>query len=315
MRSSRCATVLASLLRVSPREWRPAALTMRRFLIAFAAALALPRAAAAMEYRTLTDPYGRFVIYATGSIGIGDADRFRYALDEAGTNRPHLVMNSGGGIVHEGMRIARMVASARVPVVVGDMCASACFLVFAASPDRTVSPSARVGVHRAFSRATGGESERSLNVTMDMARHAAALGVPAPIVTRMVTTPGGRNSIEWLTADDLRSMNVTFTQPAAPQRAAAAAVAAAAQRPATAGTMAELGRADRLTYRRWLAGLSDSGREGAEFWLKQRRSPRPKGCLGGTSAFSLACFEAQRWWARVDERSRDPDYRRAWEGL
>ncbi len=288
---------------------------MRRFLIACAAALALPQAAGAMDFRTVADPFGRFVIYATGPIGTGDADRLRHALGEAGGRQPHLVMNSGGGLVHEAMRISRVVASAGVPVVVGDLCASACFLVLAASPDRTASPSARVGVHRAYSRATG-ESARSLDATMDIARYAASLGVPAPIVGRLVTTPGNHRSMAWLTADDLRSMDVKFTQPAAAAQLAATPVAAVRPPPppTAAGTMAEAGRADRITYRRWLSGLSDSGREGAAFWLKQRRSPQPKGCLGGNSAFSLACFEAQRWWARVDERSRDPDYRRGWEG-
>ena len=79
--------------------------------------------------------------------------------------------------------------------------------------------------------------------------------------------------------------------------------------------MAEQGRRDRLAYRRWLAGLSESGREGAVFWMKQRRLSRPGSCLNGNPAFSVACFEAQRVLAQVDERSRDPHYLRGWEGL
>lgn len=286
---------------------------MRRSLLALAAALALPRAAPAMEISAAADQYGRFVIYANGPIRTGDADRFRHALDGAGASRPLLAVSSGGGLVQEGMRIARMVAASRVPVVVGDVCASACFLVFAASPDRTVQSFSRVGVHRAYSR-TRGETAGTLDATMDLARYAASLGVPAPIVGRMVTTPGAGNSMAWLTVDDLRSMDVRFAQPAAAVRQATAAAAAAAAPPAAVVAMADAGRADRNAYRRWLAGLSDSGREGALFWQRQRRQPRQGSCVSRDAVFSIACFEAQRWWARVDERSRDPDYRRGWEG-
>lgn len=268
-------------------------------------------------------PSGRFMIYATGAIDTGDAGRLRFALYEAGDRQPHLVVNSGGGLLQEGMRIARLVAAERVPVTAGAVCASACFLVLAASPDRSAGPSSRVGVHRVYSRAAG-ESAGSLDATMDIARYAASLGVPAPIVARMVTTPGNANSIAWLTADELRSMNVRTAQaaaaaaaqqPAEPAAAAQQPRAVAAATPGHSANMADAGRADRATYRRWLARLTDGGREGAPFWARQRLQPRPGNCLrGGDSAFSLACFEAQRWWARVDGRSRDPDYRRGWEG-
>lgn len=267
-----------------------------------------------MEFQTTADAYGRFIIYASGPVRTGDADRFRHALDGAGNRQAYLAISSGGGLVREAMRIARMVAAARVPVVVGDVCASACFLLLAASPDRTVGPASRVGVHRAYGRHTG-ESAGSLDATMDIARYATSLGVPAPIVGRLVTTPGGRSSIAWLTEDDLRSMNVKFSQPAAAQRPAAqVAVAQSTPTPATAGAIADAGRADRIAYRRWLAGLTDSGREGAAFWLKQRRSSGQGSCVNRDAAFSIACFETQRIWARVDERSRDPEYRRGWEG-
>lgn len=281
MRSNERAIALASFLRVSlsgrasgrgpaapERRGRPPsriAPALRRFSVALVAALALPRAAPAMEVSAGADPYGRFVIYATGPIRTGDADRFRHALDGAGNRQAHLAISSGGGLIQEAMRIARMVTSFRVPVVAGDVCASACFLILAASPDRTAAPFSRVGVHRAYSRETG-ESAGSLNATMEIARYAASMGVPAPIVGRLVTTPGSAGSMEWLTADDLRSMGVRFTQPAAPPRPAATAAAASPQTPppsrAAAGAMAEAGRADRVAYRRWLpASRTAGGRE------------------------------------------------------
>jgi hypothetical protein len=297
-------------LRTAPPSRAARAALRLSLASAAAAALAWPVAAPAMEVAAGADQHGRYVIHATGTIRTGGADRFRHALDQAGGRPTFLAISSGGGLLVEGVRIARMVAASRVPVVVGEVCASACFLVFAASPDRHVGPSSRVGVHRAYNRETG-ESAGTLDVTMNVARYAASLGVPAPIVGRMVTTPGNQRSIEWLTADDLRLMNVQYTQPAAaPQRRPATTASAD-----DGGAAAEAaGRADRIAYRRWLGGLSETGREGAVFWQKQRSRPRPGNCLNGDSAFSLACFEAQRLWAKVDERSRDPDYRRGWEG-
>ena len=81
------------------------------------------------------------------------------------------------------------------------------------------------------------------------------------------------------------------------------------------GAMANAGRTDRLTYRRWFNGLSESGRQGAVFWMRQRALPRPGSCMNEDSQFSVACFEAQRWWSRVDQMGQDAEYRRAWEGL
>lgn len=285
-------------------------------LVAAAVALAPPRVAGAMEIRTSPGPFGRFVIHASGSIREGDAERFREALSEAGNRRPHLSISSGGGLVREAAAIAEMIASARMPVAVGQTCASACFMLLAASPDRSVGASSRVGVHRAYNAV--GETTGSLDTSMDLARYAASRGVPAPILARMVTTPGQPTSMYWLSADDLRTMNVKIGQPpggAATASAAPAATPASAAVAHAPGVMANAGRADRVTYRRWFNGLSESGRQGAVYWMRQRHLPRPGSCMNSDAQFSVACFEAQGWWAKVDERSRDPEYRRAWEGV
>lgn len=285
-------------------------------LAALAAAFAPPGAASAMEFRHTPGHFGRFVINASGSIGDGDAEKFREALGGAAGRKVHLSISSSGGLVREAMEIARAVKAAGIPVAVGDMCASACFFVLAASPDRTVKPNSRVGVHRAYGAA--GETEGSLDTTMDLARYARSLGVPAPIVAHLVTTPGKGDAMTWLSAEELRSMNVKVAQPGAQQdqqAVAATPAAAAAPPPAPPGAMYNAGRADRLAYRRWFNGLTESGRQGAVFWMRQRNLPRPGNCLNGEdSMFALACHEAQRWWARADRMGSDPDYRRAWEG-
>ncbi len=111
----------------------------------------------------------------------------------------------------------------------------------------------------------------------------------------------------WLTEEDLRAMRVRFALPAAARQSAASAAAPAA-------AMAEAGRNDRLTHRRWLAGLTGREREGAVFPTSPRRRTGALVCLSTSWAFSAACYTAQRFWAKVDERSHDPDYRRGWEG-
>ena len=70
----------------------------------------------------------------------------------AGTGKfAALVLNSPGGSVLEARDMARLIRALRVSVVVPDraVCASACFLLFAAGRDKVAEPGAMIGVHSA----------------------------------------------------------------------------------------------------------------------------------------------------------------------
>ena len=127
------------------------------------------------------------------------------------------MLDSPGGQLAEGVKLATMIQAAQLPVVVGPgaTCASACFLLFAAGSSRIVAPDALIGVHSASE--AGQENTDSMATTTAMARAAADLGVPPQIIGKMVeTTP---NRMAWLTRDDLALMDVKIIAPT--QQAAA----------------------------------------------------------------------------------------------
>ncbi len=120
----------------------------------------------------------------------------------------YFVLNSPGGSLATAMQMARIVVRDRLPVVVPSnaMCASACFLILAASNTKYVSATAHVGVHSAAESRPGNETEGSKAVTTDFARLLAQLGVPSEIIGRLVETPPG--AIYWLSPEELMTMGV-----------------------------------------------------------------------------------------------------------
>jgi hypothetical protein len=110
------------------------------------------------------------------------------------------------------------------------MCASACFLAFAAGEQKYAAPGAFIGVHKASDQG-GAETKQSGAATAAMAQFARELGVPSSIITRMVTTPP--TQIVWLEPRDLHAMGVktlnAYNQPT--QAVAASERGLAAQPP------------------------------------------------------------------------------------
>ena len=163
--------------------------------------------ALAMEMRFAPDADGTVSLVLQGPIDTGDAQKLRETL----RRRPRdarigrVVLNSPGGSVAEAKDMARLVLQAPAPVLVParGVCASACFLLFAAGRHKEAQPGAMVGVHSA-SVGRGQENLDTLGVTTLMAREAASYGVPAAITGRMVTTQPGQ--MAWLSRDELTSM-------------------------------------------------------------------------------------------------------------
>lgn len=116
-------------------------------------------------------------------------------------------LNSPGGLIAEGVRIADVIKTAKLATVVpnGWSCASACFIAFAAGAEKYVSYQAQLGVHGA-SDARGVENG---DATVAMAKIVKELGVPSSIIGRMVVTPP--SEIVWLTPDELQAMGTKMT--------------------------------------------------------------------------------------------------------
>ncbi len=152
---------------------------------------------------------GRPTLALQGRILPGDAARFRAALARSGPVSL-FVLNSPGGAVLDGRDIARMIRarSGSTLVPARAVCASACFLLFAAGREKYAEPGAMIGVHSA-SVSGGGENTSTLGTTTLMAREAAAYGVPAAITGRMVTTQPGQ--MAWLNRAELEAMGAQVT--------------------------------------------------------------------------------------------------------
>jgi hypothetical protein len=165
--------------------------------------------AADLKPSTLKD--GRVIIAISGEISPGDSDALKAAIktaNDAGKLATSIRLNSEGGNLLEGVRLAEVVKFAKMATNVGQgaTCASACFLIFAAGETKFANYSAKVGVHGASDK--GEETVRSGAATVSMARVAKDLGVPPAIIGRMVVTPP--NDMVWLSPSDLQSMGTTM---------------------------------------------------------------------------------------------------------
>jgi hypothetical protein len=168
------------------------------------------RAAALLE-ETLRN--GHVVLHLTGRIDSKDAAAFAAAvgkLTAAGKRIDVVSLNSTGGQLGEGALIAAVIKTSRLATRVEDgaLCASACFLAFAAGEPRTAHPNAFIGVHKAADN-DGRETYKSREATRAMVEFARQLGVPSTITDKMGRTPS--DSLEWLSARDLRSMGAAVS--------------------------------------------------------------------------------------------------------
>lgn len=164
--------------------------------------------ARAMQFKQESVSGTEVFLVARGPIIKDDAARLEQAVAAvpSGTRILALAVDSPGGLVAEGERVANLIRARGLPIVVAAdrQCVSACFLLFAASPRKFAEANALVGVHSASEN--GQENEMTMAVTVQMVRIATALGVPASIVGKMARTRPG--SVEWLTQEDLASMGV-----------------------------------------------------------------------------------------------------------
>jgi hypothetical protein len=195
-----------------------------RYFLFILLAMALVGPAAAARLQLVPGRGGHVVVQLSGRIEQGDADAFTKLLQKAYTANQvidSVQLNSTGGIVGEGARIAAAIRTARLSthVVEGALCASACFLVFAAGYERFAATGALIGVHKASEKG-GRETSQSVAASRAMASFAMELGVPSAITAKMMATPSTR--IDWLDPRDLKLMGVAVgSKPAPASRVAA----------------------------------------------------------------------------------------------
>jgi hypothetical protein len=116
------------------------------------ARLNVPVSGAEVERHAGAD--GTVAISIAGEIVEGDAEALRLEIQRArfaNYSISEIELNSIGGSLYEGTNLARVVRAASLSTRVAErnVCASACFLVFAAGSTKFVQNGARVGVHAA----------------------------------------------------------------------------------------------------------------------------------------------------------------------
>ena len=262
-----------------------------------------------------------------------------------------IMLSSPGDNYVEGVNLATTVKNTGIKTAVAPngLCASACFLMFAAGTDKFVFENARVGVHSA-SNASGLESTTSQAVTTLMARKAAELGVPPGIIGKMVTTPASQ--IAWLDDDDLQSMGVlrptastSDYQPGAALKPGSSPQIAATRQPTPTQTpptaqasggdpgngqsqtamlvpslSTQQGAADRKQYKQWFASLQGEVQVGASWWAERRSQAVRQHLSCAVPGFSAAvrqgCMQAQAMLAPIDKRRvTEPEYRAGWNSF
>jgi hypothetical protein len=180
------------------------------FALVFVAAAAACGSASAADLTTTLSKDNKTIVVLNGELAEGDANRLEDIIKASAKSlRPGSAvrLNSSGGSLIEGVRLAAIILSAKLTTVIasGATCASACFIAFAAGNQKFASATATVGVPGAvdrFGRDAAGETPSIVRVVKE-------LGLLDAIVEKMLDTP--TDEIFWLTQDDLRAMGAATT--------------------------------------------------------------------------------------------------------
>lgn len=122
-----------------------------------------------------------------GGINDGTAEALEQALAGAPSVRT-LVLDSSGGWVRQGTKIANVIAAHGLDTYVEQECSSACTIAFLAGKQRAGEPNARIGFH-AF-RSIGGDAGSANNGVASTARATYGLaGLSPAFISKVVSTP------------------------------------------------------------------------------------------------------------------------------
>lgn len=103
---------------------------------------------AALGGLTVSASRDGLTLRVAGAYGLGSEEAVRQALEQHRSVR-EVVLAGPGGRISAGLAIFRMIRDARLATRVETACASACTIAFLGGVERTVSPSGRLGFHRA----------------------------------------------------------------------------------------------------------------------------------------------------------------------
>lgn len=185
------------------------------FISALLISVSLTASCKAAKFDYYYNGEGNAVITLEGEIVEGDRERFRDVVKGLNRNNRYvsgLRLNTGGGNLKEGFGIAADVMATKIDTMVyrNSMCASACFLIFAAGNQKWIDDGARIGVHAAADQ-NGKETVGSMATTLEMVRIMKMLNAPPSVIAKAATTVPG--AMAWLTADEAIAMGARWANP------------------------------------------------------------------------------------------------------
>lgn len=151
---------------------------------------------------------GHINMFVSGEIKPGDFKKLRKAIayyTDAGFTIDTLLLNSPGGAVVDATGMAFTIKSSGADTAVGkdQLCASSCFMLFAAGKNRYLIDSSNVGVHQI---SLGGQSNlKSLGLSVQMSDMYDFFHIPENISYRMLKTLPSQ--VYWLTPNDKSNFN------------------------------------------------------------------------------------------------------------
>lgn len=178
-------------------------------LILIMLTFAVSEPSAGMEISRQRACSGRDILRLRGSIERGDYLKFRSHFSDE-RRVVGLDLDSGGGSLDEGIRIAALTRQKRLSTFVSKECHSACAFIFFLGAKRYIGKDAKIGVH-SVSNDYGSEDNGAIRDTIYFARLSAKLGIPSSTIGKMVATPPGR--ITFLDQADLLALKVIVRDP------------------------------------------------------------------------------------------------------
>lgn len=172
-------------------------------LISLAAWTLLPRPSLGASFFIQNQGGTTPLFVMEGAIEVGDGDKLLALIKSNPVDtmlQKGMSLNSPGGSVSEAIKIAQIIESAAIKVRVhsGDVCASACFIIFASAPYRWASNDAEILIHRPyFEPPLRGSREYEYIVRAqqeaitDMRNYLQARSVPSALIDRMMYYPSG----------------------------------------------------------------------------------------------------------------------------
>jgi hypothetical protein len=160
-------------------------------------------------------------LMATGTITPGISEAFAAEVAKRADYIKTVVLNSPGGSVSDALAMGRLIREKKfaTEVEANNYCASSCPLMFMGGVERRAGDKAAIGVHQVFAMASADNSaprdemSEAQRISAKCQRYLGDMGINLQVWVHAMETPKDRLFI--FKPDELKSLNLVTSQPAA----------------------------------------------------------------------------------------------------